>query len=312
MALESWEWFVRLMEKGSFTHAAEELQMPQQTLSSRLAALERELKCKLVVRSTPLGLTRAGEAFLRYAREQQQMRSQLLRQVGEVTVGGSGVLKVGISSMRGCVLMPHVLEQFHRSLPGVRVNLLEGTNEELVRLVERNEVDMAVAHFDEAHPGVRVRPLFREQVVLAISSDLLERMTGLPAETAVQRVQDEGLGLLRDCPFLLETADDISGRIARVELRRAGIKADGLVESESMITLLSLCARGLGGVFCPTNILSETDRLTGGLLRIGLSSAASYAISVGTPESAEAWMPVQMLEDVMGALFGEGGTLLRP
>ena len=30
MALESWEWFVRLMEKGSFTHAAEELQLPQQ------------------------------------------------------------------------------------------------------------------------------------------------------------------------------------------------------------------------------------------------------------------------------------------
>ena len=54
MALESWEWFVRLMEKGSFTHAAEELQLPQQTLSARLAALERELKCKLVVRSTPL------------------------------------------------------------------------------------------------------------------------------------------------------------------------------------------------------------------------------------------------------------------
>ena len=63
MALESWEWFVRLMEKGSFTHAAEELQLPQQTLSARLAALERELKCKLVVRSTPLTLTRAGEAF---------------------------------------------------------------------------------------------------------------------------------------------------------------------------------------------------------------------------------------------------------
>ena len=43
MALESWEWFVRLMEKGSFTHAAEELQLPQQTLSARLDELERVL-----------------------------------------------------------------------------------------------------------------------------------------------------------------------------------------------------------------------------------------------------------------------------
>ena len=56
--------------------------------------------------------------------------------------------------------------------------------------------------------------------------------------------------MLRDCPFLLETVDDISGRVARVELQRAGIKPRGLVESESLITLLSLCAKGLGGVFC--------------------------------------------------------------
>ena len=156
MALESWEWFVRLMEKGSFTHAAEELQLPQQTLSARLAALERELKCKLVVRSTPLTLTRAGEAFLAYAQEQEQARSLMLRQVGEVTVGGSGVLKVGISSMRGCVLMPHVLEQFHRSLPGVSVRLQEGTNEQLVRLAERNEADVVVASLRRDAPG-RVR-----------------------------------------------------------------------------------------------------------------------------------------------------------
>ena len=311
MALESWEWFVRLMEKGSFTHAAEELQLPQQTLSARLAALERELKCKLVVRSTPLTLTRAGEAFLAYAQEQEQARSLMLRQVGEVTVGGSGVLKVGISSMRGCVLMPHVLEQFHRSLPGVSVRLQEGTNEQLVRLAERNEADVVVAHFDETHPGVCVRPLSQEEVVLVVHSGLLEHVTGLPAEEAAARVRVEGLGMLRDCPFLLETVDDISGRVARVELQRAGIKPRGLVESESLITLLSLCAKGLGGVFCPTNMLNETDRLTGRLVRIGLSPDASYAISLGTPASAEAWTPAQMFEDVLGALFGDDGSLQR-
>lgn len=311
MALESWEWFVRLMEKGTFTHAAEELQLPQQTLSSRLAALERELGCKLVVRSAPLSLTRAGEAFLAYAQEQERARAQMLRQVGEATVGGSGLLKVGIASMRGSVLMPHVLEQFHRSLPGVSVKLQEGTNEELVRLAERNEADVVVAHFGEAHPGVCVRPLFREEVVLTVHPSLLEQVTGLPAGEAAQRVQAEGLELLRTCPFLLETVDDISGRIARVELQRAGIKPRGLVESESMVTLLSLCAKGLGGVFCPSNILNETGRLTADLVRIGLSPAASYAISLGTPANAEAWTPAQMFEDVMGALFGEDGTLLR-
>ena len=83
------------------------------------------------------------------------------------------------------------------------------------------------------------------------------------------------------------------------------------MESESLITLLSLCAKGLGGVFCPTNMLNETDRLTGRLVRIGLSPDASYAISLGTPASAEAWTPAQMFEDVLGALFGDDGSLQR-
>ncbi len=59
MALESWGWFVQLVESGTFTRAADELQIPQQTLSGRLASLERELD-ELLVRGVPLATTRAG------------------------------------------------------------------------------------------------------------------------------------------------------------------------------------------------------------------------------------------------------------
>ena len=143
MSLESWGWFVQLVESGTFTRAADELQIPQQTLSARLASLERELGCKLLVRGVPLALTRAGEAFFSYAREQEAARTRMLRQVSEVTIGGSGELKVGISNMRGRVLMPHVIRQFHSSLPNVRIKLMEGTNEELIELAEHGEAALS-------------------------------------------------------------------------------------------------------------------------------------------------------------------------
>ena len=63
---------IQLVEAGSFTRASEKLHVSQQTLSARLAALEKELEAKLVVRSSPLSLTRAGEAFLSYAHEQNE------------------------------------------------------------------------------------------------------------------------------------------------------------------------------------------------------------------------------------------------
>ena len=305
MALESWGWFVQLVNSGTFTRAADELQIPQQTLSARLASLERELGCKLLARGVPLTPTRAGEAFFSYAREQEAARTRMLRQVSEVTIGGSGELKVGISNMRGRVLMPHVIRQFHSSLPNVRIKLMEGTNEELIDLAEHGEADVVVACFGNGHPGVSVRPLYREEVVLAIDPALLEEVTGLDAADAALRIEAEGLGVLETCPFLLERVDDISGRVARHELQNAGIRPVGFVESENMMTLLSLCAAGLGGVFCPTNMLDATDDLTRGLVRIKLSDEAVYQISIGAEKGSVPWLPAQMFENILGSLFGD-------
>ena len=57
MALEGWDWFIKLAENENFTKAADELQISQQTLSARLVSLERNLGAKLVVRGTPISLT---------------------------------------------------------------------------------------------------------------------------------------------------------------------------------------------------------------------------------------------------------------
>ena len=260
-----------------------------------------------MIRGVPLALTRAGEAFFSYAREQEAARTRMLRQVSEVTIGGSGELKVGISNMRGRVLMPHVIRQFHSSLPNVRIKLMEGTNEELIELAEHGEADVVVACFGSGHPGVSVRPLYREEVVLAIDPALLESATGLNVEQAVSTLETEGLAILADCPFLLERIDDISGRVARNELQSAGIKPIGFVESENMMTLLSLCAAGLGGLFCPTNMLDETTDLTKNPVRVKLSEEAGYQISIGTPKGSVPWLPAQMFEDILGSLYGESG-----
>lgn len=304
MALDSWNWFIQLAQKGNFTRAAEELGISQQTLSARLASLERELDAKLIVRSTPLTLTPAGTEFLAYATEQEQARAELVRRVGEASSGGAGVLKVAIGNMRAWSMMPAVITEFRKGLPGVRVELIEGTNEDLLRMAERGEVDIVVARFDRSHPGVTARPLFEEEVVVAIDPALLERTVGCPAQEAVRRVESEGLALLRECPFLLEDDDDIAGRIGQTEMKKAGIKQEGVVKAESMTVLLALCRQGLGAVFSPLTLLDAAQD-GAQLLRIRLPEPARYQISVGRPANAEPWTPAQTFEDIIGALFGD-------
>lgn len=306
--IESWDWFIQLVEAGSFTRASEKLHVSQQAISARLASLERDLDTKLVVRNTPLVLTRAGEAFIEYAYEQREAFSTMLRRVGDATVGGAGRLKVGVSNMRSRVLMPQAIKQFHRSLPGVNVRIIEGTNEELIRMAERGDADLVIARFDSTHPGVVVRPLFEEEIALVVAPQVLEDATGLPVDDAVKLVERDGVGALKDCPFLLTTLDDVSGRIAQTELRAAHMRPDALVESDSMTTLLALCATGLGCIFCPTSIFAVTPELSKSLVRIRLSDEARYRISIGRPASADPWIPAQVFEDVLGALFGDGAA----
>ena len=67
MNFHSLDYFLVLAREKNFTRAAEALHITQQSLSSHIAGLEKELGCTLLVRRTPLELTYAGRTFLRYA-----------------------------------------------------------------------------------------------------------------------------------------------------------------------------------------------------------------------------------------------------
>ncbi len=300
MALENWDWFIKLAETENFTKAAESLQISQQTLSARLAALEKSLGAKLIVRSTPPSLTSAGLVFLLFAREQRQARWDMIRQIGEVTGGGAGILKVGISHVRGRLLMPQVIRTMRERFPGVSIYLVEGTNKELIRMAEHAEVDAVIARLGMTIPGIEITPLYQEEVVLALRDDLLEEITGMPAEQACQTLLEKGIGALKNCPFVLESVDDIAGRIAYSELRNAGIEPNVVATSENLPTLLAMSAEGLGAVFCPMNMFDLLhDSLTKNLVRISLSEQAKYNISLGIPLQREQWKALGAFKELI-------------
>ena len=298
MALDDWDWFIKLSEQESFTKAAEELQVSQQTLSARLGALEKSLEVKLITRGAPLSLTPAGMVFLLYAREQRQAQQDMLRQIGEVTGNGVGVLKVGISHLRSQTLMPQVIKLMRAQLPKVRIKLIEGTNRELLRKAEYAEVDAVIARFEDAHPGVEINPLYQEEIVMAVHQDVLEQAVGQMGKAAVTLVLQKGVSVLASCPFALGTLDDIAGRVGYSVLRNAGIKPTIVATSENMGTLLGMAAEGLGAIFCPTDVLASSERGSS-LVRIPLSDQAKYTISLGIPMKEEQWSAIEVLKDAL-------------
>lgn len=147
--------FARVIQAGSISAAARDLQMPKSTLSRRLTDLEQAQGVRLLHRSTrKLTLTDVGRAFLVHCQaiaSAAEAATQVTQQVQEVPRGN---LTFSCPYALSQTLLAKVLPQFMLSYPEVKVHLVS-TNRP-VNLIEEG-VDVAI----------RVRPTIEDSSLIA-------------------------------------------------------------------------------------------------------------------------------------------------
>lgn len=122
--LTAMELFVRIVETGSFSTVAREMDMTQPTVSKQLAALEQKLKTRLLNRSTrQLSLTEAGseyyEACKRILDEVREAEGSLGRLQGQL----AGQLKINTSIALGQMYIGPLTLKFQTQHPGLELDL---------------------------------------------------------------------------------------------------------------------------------------------------------------------------------------------
>ena len=249
------EYFAAVADKRSFTRAADQLHITQQTLSAHIAALERELNCQLLLRRTPLELTYAGEVFLRYALQFQREYQALRHEFCDITGNQKGLLRVGIAYTRGRILMPRIISCFQERYPNVQVDLVEASNEELHARLLDGSVDLAVAAFPQSLPDIQMEEFYEEEVCMLVPRSLLPLAERVPAGPVLSTQE---LAAFRKCPFLMGVPQDIGGQLGRRQLKAAGFYPQIRAQSENMETLLALCVQGVGICFCPDCLIDGT------------------------------------------------------
>ena len=295
MNFSTMEYFVALARERSFTKAAQQLHITQQSLSSHIAALEQELGCQLLVRRVPLELTYAGTVFLRYAVNFQKELNDLYREFCDITEHQRGVLRIGVAFTRGRAIMPELIARFQGRYPNIEIELSEAANQVLHQKLLNREIDVAIANFPDSLQGVELRDFYREEVVLLLAKEL---WNAIGSDEAEEQVQNGDLSVLAQCPFVLGNSNDIAGRIGRDVLERAGIQPILRAKSDNMETLLSLCVGGTGACFCPENLMYSalTGEQISTLKRFRLGKEAEYPIRFGYLKSSYQW---NMIEEFM-------------
>jgi DNA-binding transcriptional LysR family regulator len=221
--------FCAVVERKSFSQAAERLGVTQPAVSLQIRSLEQRLGRQLLDRSgrrvepTEAGLRLYASAQRLLALEDQLLEDVLGDEEGELT----GTLELGASTGPGGAVVPVLLCQFQELNPEVRVRLAVSDTQTVVAQVAERELELGVVGAARRHRGVVFEPFFRDEVVLACPAG--HRFAGktvtlddLRAERVL--VMQEGAGVRQ----VIE--DEL--RDAGVRLRDLGVRVElGLQES---------------------------------------------------------------------------------
>ncbi|MCW0321874.1 HTH-type transcriptional activator AaeR [Pantoea dispersa] len=119
--------FAKVVELGSFTAAARQLQLSVSSISQIVARLEDELQVKLLNRSTRcLGLTEAGKIYYQGCRRMLAEASQVHEQLYAFNNTPIGILRIGCSTTMAQNVLSAMTSEMLHEYPGLSVNLMTG------------------------------------------------------------------------------------------------------------------------------------------------------------------------------------------
>lgn len=274
--------FCAVVERASFSQAAEQLGVTQPAVSLQIRSLEKRLGVQLLDRSgRRVEPTEAGRRLYRSALRLLAQEEQLLAELGEEIEGElTGRLELGASTGPGGTVIPVVLCEFQQRHPEVHVALTVSDTQRIVEQVARRELELGVVGAARRHRGVAFEPFFRDEVVLAVPRG--HRFAG--RTVTLDELRDEPLVLMQEGAGVRQVIDD-ELRAAGVRLRDLDVRLElGLQESARSAVLA-----GYGVTFISQSAI-END-VAGGTLAVaavtGLDASREISLvrSVGRAET---------------------------
>ncbi len=161
--------FCAVVERRSFSQAAERLGVTQPAVSLQIQALEKRLGTKLLDRSgRRVEPTEAGMRLYRGAQRLLALEEQVLAEVVEEgTEELEGTFEIGASTGPGGIVLSHLLCEFQAIHSGLHVVLWVFDTGTIVERVAARELEVGVVGAARRHRGVVFEPFFRDEVILA-------------------------------------------------------------------------------------------------------------------------------------------------
>ena len=240
MELRQLRYFVRVVELGSISRAALDLDLVQSALSQQISRLEGELSTRLLQRTrkgvTP---TEAGMAFFREAQLALRHAEQAARAAREARL--TGTVSVGMAPTTAAVLGLPLMRAMRARYPDVRLHMVESLSGHLTHMLNARQLDLAVLFDTDAARRWSVTPLLEERLFL------IRSCRDLPAKTGAS----VSIAELAAMPLILPTGPHGLRSTLDAAFARAGIRPVLASEIDSLALLMDAVDAGLGATLQP-------------------------------------------------------------
>jgi DNA-binding transcriptional LysR family regulator len=249
--------FCAVVERKSFSQAAERLGVTQPAVSLQIRSLEQRLGRQLLDRSgRRVEPTEAGRRLYASAQRVLAAEEHLLEELDADDVGAiTGTLELGASTGPGGTVVPLLLCEFQEQHPDVGVRLTVSDTQTVVDRVAGRELELGIVGAGRRHRGVAFEPFFRDEVVLACPAD--HRFAG--KTVSLDDLKGEKLIVMQEGAGVRQVIED--------ELRKAGMRLRDLdvrLELGLQESVRSAVLAGHGIAFI-SRLAIETDLAAGGI-----------------------------------------------
>ncbi|UUC93673.1 LysR substrate-binding domain-containing protein [Comamonas sp. C11] len=243
MELRQLRYFVRIVELGSMSRAALDLDMVQSALSQQISRLESELSTRLLQR-TPRGVTptEAGQAFFHQAQLTLRHAQQAIHAAQQARL--SGAVSIGLSPTIANVLGLPLMRAMRERYPEVRLHMVSALSGHLTSLLNARQLDLAILFDTQSARRWSVMPLLEEQLFLIQSRQQ-------PVAPQIQHEVPISLEQLQQVPLILPSGSHGLRSSIMASFTSAGFQSQMAMEIDSLTLLMEAVDAGMGATVQP-------------------------------------------------------------
>ena len=194
MNLRDLKYIVAVAESRSFVKAAQQCFVSQPTLSTQVKKIEQELAVQLFERTNKkVMVTTVGKAIIESAQSVLDEIGRMKQIAANATDPFSGELRLGAFPSLASYLFPDTVLTIRKSLPDIKLILVEEKTNVLIEQLAKGEIDAAFLSLPLKEDFMVCEPLFDDAFELAVSGD---HAFASKSQVKPEELQDQPLLLL--------------------------------------------------------------------------------------------------------------------